>query len=30
MSFFTKDAINVWYIENLTNNHIHMEDDKDS
>ncbi len=30
MSFFSKDAINVWYIEILTRNHIHIEDDKHS
>jgi hypothetical protein len=28
--FFSKDAINVWYIEILTMNHIHIEDDKHS
>jgi len=30
MSFSNKDVINVWQIENLTINHIHMEDDKHS
>jgi hypothetical protein len=30
MSFSNKDVINVWQIENLTTNHIHMEDDKHS
>jgi len=30
MSFFNKDVINVQEIENLTSNHIHMENDKHS
>jgi hypothetical protein len=30
MSFLSKDAINVWSVEVLTKNHIHIEDDKHS
>ncbi len=30
MNFFSKYAMNVWYIEILTSNHIHMEDDRHS
>jgi len=28
MSFFSKDVINVWQIEILINNYIHMEENK--
>jgi len=28
MSFFNKDVINVWQIEILINNYIHMEENK--